>query len=305
MLSREAYLYPSGYEQVAAEGTEGYYLDIKESVKRGYMNAKPSEDGQFTTYTLIPNDGVYLSVKEAQFPVKCYPEANAVFACNLVKANLIETIKLVSKWYLVPFLLLINKQKALDAFNRVSLKAISAQLLVDNALTDFSREFKKFLYTFLTTMGFTDQSSQTFATIFVNLVDYDNAYRLRLEDTFSETSKEKLLNPRKEIARLVKIMKSREVRPGGKGDAIHRKFALVGFLLSLALLIPKVRKAWKKAVVETDIEKLKLDDIDTYWVCMRNDYKFMGLTDEERAEYAKNKGWNYPTPMKKEVVLGQ
>jgi transcription initiation factor IIE alpha subunit len=146
-------------------------------------------------------------------------------------------------------------------------------------------------------MGFTSDSAQTFAVIMANLIDYDNAYRLRFEDTMSETSKEKLQNPRKEIKRLLEIMRSREVRPGDKGRNIHYKFKVFAYLLSSAMLIPKVKRAFLKAVDLIDLKKMGLDDTDTYWVCLRCDYKYMGMTDTERLSYAQSKAWTYPSPM--------
>jgi hypothetical protein len=136
-----------------------------------------------------------------------------------------------------------------------------------------------------------------FSMIISNLIDLDNAYRLRFEDTMSETSKEKLQNPRKEIKRLLGIMKDREIRPGVKGRAIHYKFKVFAYLLSLMMLIPKVKRAFLSALSIIDLEKMKLDDTDQFWCSMRCDYKWMGLTDSERTSYAQSKNWIYPKPM--------
>jgi hypothetical protein len=297
MLPRESYLYPTGYTQIATEQDEHYALDMKEGERRGWIKQTPSADGQTTTITLVPNMGVFMPVKDAMFPLKCYAEANAVFSANLIKAYIIENVKLLAKWYMIPFLLLLNKQKALDAFNRIAMKSFSPYLLKDNCLTDFGRTLKQFLIEFLFKLGFTSESTQTFAVIMANLIDLDNAYRLRFEDTLSETTVEKLQNPRKEIRRLLMVMKDREIRPGVKGQGIHNKFKVFAYLLSLAMLIPRVKRAFLSALNILDFKKFQLDDIDTYWLCMRCDYKWMGLTDTERKSYAQSKGWTYPNPM--------
>jgi hypothetical protein len=297
MLPKESYLYPSGYEQVANEQQEHYSLDFKVGEKNGWLKQTPSKDGNSTVITLVPNQGVFVPVTGAMFPLKCFAGASAVFAANLIKAHIIETVKLVAKWYFIPFILLLDKQKTLDAFNRISFKSFSPYMLNDNSLTDFSRTLKTFLIQFLTELNFTPESAQMFAVIMANVIDLDNVYRLRLEDTFSETSLEKMQNPRKEFKRLLYIMKDREVRPGIKGKAIHHKFKVFAYLLSTAMLIPKVKRAFLSALKLVDFEKFKLDDIDTYWVCMRNDYKWLGMTDTERKSYAQKKGWTFPTPM--------
>jgi hypothetical protein len=297
MLPNESYIYPSGYQQIATEQEEHYSLDMKEGEKRGWIKQTPSEDGKSTVITLVPNFGVFMPVKDAMFPLKCWAEANAVFSANLIKSYIIENVKLLAKWYMIPFLILINKQKVLDAFNRITMKSFSPYLLKDNCLTDFGRTLKQFLIEFLFQMGFTQESGQTFAVIMANLIDLDNAYRLRFEDIMSETSKDKLQNPRKEIKRLLMIMKDREIRPGVKGQAIHHKFKVFAYLLSSAMLIPKVKRAFQSALNIVDLKKFQLDDIDTYWVCYRCDYKWMGLTETERKSYAQAKGWTYPNPM--------
>lgn len=297
MLKRDYYLYPPGYQQVANEQNEHYVLDFKEGEKQGWLTQTPTEDGKETVITLIANNGLFIPIRGAMFPLKCYAEAGAVFATNQVKAILIETVKLIGKWYMLPFLVFLNKQAVLDAFNRIAMKSLSPYLLVDNCLTDFSKTLKVFLIEFMEGIGFTSDSSQTFAVLMANLMDYDNAYRLRFEDTFSETSKELLQNPRKEFSRLLGVMKAREVRPGSKGKAIHFKFKVFVFLLRFIMLNPKIKKAFIKAINLVDIEKLKLDEIDTYWVCMRNDYLWLGMTDTQRKSYAQSKGWQYPRPV--------
>lgn len=303
MIPREAYIYPTGYDQVASEidthpTGEKYSLDIKRGVRDGYFKSSPSEDGQYTTITVIPNDGIFTPITGATFPMKGMATPESVYACNLVKALFIEPIKIISRWYLVPFLFLINKQKTIDAFNRISMKAISSHLLVDTALSRFTVEFRGVIYRFFSSIGFTDKSSYEFALIFTHIIEYDNVYRYRLEDTFSETTKDRLLKrPIKEVLRLLSIMKSREVRPDGKGDAIHKKFSSIAYILVIALCIPKMRRAFRDAIRDVDFNKLCLDETDTYWVCLRNDYLWMGLSDDERAKYVEERGWKHPIPM--------
>lgn len=298
MFPKEAYIYQTGHDQVATEMDDNplakwYELDLKQGVEKGYFKSEPTPDGSATVYTALPNNGVFVPIKGATFPMKQLPDCNTVFAANLVKSMVIEPAKLFSKWYLLPFLLLVNKQQAVDVFNRVALKAISVFLLRDEYLTDFTREFKKFLKVFMVDLGFTEESSETFSMIVSQLIEFDSAYRFRLEDMFSSMSKSNLHDdPRNEIKSILKTMRSREVRPGGKGEAIHRKFSSVGFLIRTALLIPRVRKALQKAIISVDFKKLCLDEIDTYWVCMRNDYNFMGMTEEERSDYMRKKDWS-------------
>lgn len=290
MIPREHYLFQTGTEQVASEPGEKYELDIKESVRRGMMKQEPTPDGQGSILSLVPNNGIFFMIKGATFPLKCFPEAGVVFAINLIKAQIIEMVKLFSHWYLLPFIVLINKKKALESFNRLAMKSVSPYLLKDYCLTQFSREFKVLVFTFLSKLGFDKVESENFATIIANITDYDNLYRLRIQDALSETSKELLLKqPIREIWRQLKIIKNRE-----NYVTIHYKFKAVAMFLTVALLFPKVRKAYKETINAIDLDKLQYDEVDRYWLCIRNDYKWMGLSNEERMQYAKEKGWKFP-----------
>lgn len=297
MIPREHYIYQSGYDQVANESSDKYAIDIKEAVKNGWMKQEPSSDGQGTILSLIPNNGIFLAVKGASFPLKCYPDAGVVFAVNLVKAYLMETLKLVGKWYLIPFLLLINRQRALESFVRLGMKAISPHLLKDYCLTDFSREFKKCIKLFLDKMGYKgdEDENERLSVILANIMDYDNLYRMRIQDVLSETNRERLLKrPILEINRLSRIMKEREAIDCTTKVIIHYKFKIFILVISLALLFPKVRRALKEVLLTIDFTKLQYDEIDIYWTTIRNDYNWLGMTEKERKAYGLSKGWKYP-----------
>lgn len=302
MLPLTAYLYPSGAKQIENESNDRYEIDLEEGVKKGYLVKYVSDDGKQVQYVMQSTDfGCGLPVKGATFPIKAFADAGAVFGANVVKALFIETLKLFS-WRL----LLINKQKAFNSFNRIGFKILSPFILKDAYLTKFSREFHLLLSTFLTEIGINESTenlptfgkSFSVSLLFVHLIEYDNVYRLRLEDIFSETSKERLQNPRKELKRLLLIMKSREVRPGEKGKAIHAKFSYLVSLLCLVLIIPKYKRAFLKAVNSVNFDNLRLDTIDTYWVNLRNDYLFRGMSEEERKQDSITKNWVYPEPIK-------
>ncbi len=300
MLDTKCYKYPSGHDQIEWEQSKNtsaqlFEMDFKGGVENGYLTSEPTADGNSTIYTVIPKGGgIFFPVKGAMFPYKCFPTPNGIFACNVVKSMVVDFAKVISKWYLIPFLLLINKQDALNSFNRTAFKVLSPHILKEEYLTSFSKAFKNTISYFLENIGFTKESSDTFAMLLVNTIEYDNAYRLRLEDIMTETKASNWDNPRKEIKRLLGIMKQRETRSYGRGEAVHKKFRMIGYILSTLLLIPKVNKALKKTMQWTSIQELSLDEIDTYWVCIRKDYDFLGMTVEEREQYALDRGWTYP-----------
>lgn len=285
MIPEEAYRFKRGEEQVMVNA-QTRAVDINQGIKDGYLQVKQDKNGMYAEAKM--NNGIWVPFLGSTFPYKTWPQSEALYAANMIKALLIESLRLF-KWY-IPF---VNKQKALDAFNRIAFNMFSSFMLKDEALTRFSISLKDFLYTFMVEAGFTEESSEQFALIFTHLIEYDNSYRMRLGDIFTETTKEKLKS-RREIIRLLNLARNRETRPGGKGEAVHAKFRLFGFILYFALFLPKVRRAYLKALETLDLKALQFDDNDFFWSAKRSEYLYRGLTQEERLAECKNRGWTNP-----------
>jgi hypothetical protein len=265
MLPRECFLEQEGKKQVEAESNE--YFKIKE---------------------IKAENGVFVYLENALFPLKSFPSSGNLFAMNSVKALFVETLKIISRWYFFLPLLVIGLsskklQKVIDSFNRVSWKIISPYLLKDRYLLPATKSLHFLIFTFLNKLGVHEETCDRFATILVHLIENDNAYRLRVADLFSEI---KDLKP-KELRRLAKVLKSREPNLDVQIPTIIK-------ILSFAVYLPKVRRALEYAVTNTDIKSIGLDESDKYWTCIRTDYKFMGMSDSERLEFAKLNGWTYP-----------
>lgn len=145
----------------------------------------------------------------------------------------------------------------------------------------FSREIWKFTYLFLKRLGVKDLLAYRWGKIVATLFQYEEGYRMRLEDIFSETTTEKLLQ-RKELKRLFNIYSEREKCSGEHQDNVNQKFKAIFTFLRIGLLIPKVRKAWKFTLQEIEIENLQLDEADRYWCNTNADYDFGGRNIEQR-----------------------
>jgi len=228
--------------------------------------------------------GVFLHLQGAAYPQKNMTGPETMWAINVAKRNFIVGFKLFSRWYMLPSLLLTPKNELMDYYVDTSWKVVSPYMLKYDYLTSISQELEWLVYYFTKSLGIKNDLAEKFGEIFAACIEYDNAYRFRLLDIFSETTKEKLVeNPRKEIKRLIKILEERD-SPG-----VAVKFRRVARLLDLLLLFPKIRKSFIISIGEIDIQKMQYDDNDRYWVCLRQDYKFMGKTDEERKEMIKDK----------------
>jgi hypothetical protein len=272
-MLEEVFANRAGAKQVESESNEIWLLDK--------IEAEPSK-------------GIFTYVKGAMFPLKGYPSSDAIFSINQIKAIVIETIKLISKWYLVPFILLIPKQKAVEAFNRITWKLISPYIIKFHYLSKFAQTLHGIVLIFLMELGIEENQADRMALIFIHTIEYDGAYRYRCIDLFSETSKELILdNPRREISKLARLASERD------SDVVSYKFNKVASLLWYLMLVPKIKRAFRKAIEQSEFNDLKYDDGDKYWALIRTDYQFMGLPYKERQDLAKGLGWSYPLPQDK------
>jgi hypothetical protein len=268
-IPAEFYKYKTGDQQIQAEGDERWGLDKLD----------------------VTDDGVYVYITNAQFPYKNFVYANpenqnTLFAANQVKSLFIETIKSFPIW----MLLLSNKQKLLDGFNRIAFRIASPHILKDKQWSRFAKTFHYVVFTFLYELGFEEKSCDTFAEILVWIIDCDNAYRLRLEDIFNSVARRDLVEqPKETFDRMMNIYLERETN-----ISVSNKFKKLGKLLSYLLYIPKYKKAFSKAFDGIEYWNLQLDEADTYWTIIRKDYNFMGMNVEQRKEYAESKNFVMP-----------
>lgn len=225
--------------------------------------------------------GIFAYYEGAEFPQKGVTDVEVMKAVNIVKAIVAGILSLRP-----------NLVSVLTAFNRIGNKVIEQYLLKDEYRTAGTLELGRVIYDFVFSLTSNSVIALHFSRIFSHLIEYDNAYRLRVLDLGTETSKEKLLkNPRKELKRLVKVMSEREIF---LGEDVTRKFRAMVNILSLLLYIPKYRKAFKYAIHMADWEKMTFDNTDKYWAYLRTDYNFGGLSYEERMKILDDAGYSLP-----------
>jgi len=109
-------------------------------------------------------------------------------------------------------------------------------------------------------------------------IQYDNAYRERFHDVIIHTTQKDLIkHPRREVLRLLDIMKDRE-----PSEVVRKKIKAIRRVASLLLLVPGYRKRLIRGVQKLSWENIIPDTIDLYWMNKRADYKINGLTYDER-----------------------
>lgn len=248
------------------------------------------ESGGFLTY--------FVSFK---YPEKGYRNVYILNQVNLVKRAVASMLRFLGDKSLTPFYLLF-----LIIPWKFKMKIISRWLaefkdmagfflsqykheyyLNERYYTSMTRELAKFIEAFLNELGVVSSSnwqstmfriSKGFAFIIASLVEYDFAYYWRLQDLFDEVNVENLRkNPRKEILRIVGILKQRE-----KHLHIIPKFESIANIATYIFLLPRVNKAFRKALESIDFKLMQRDEIDIEAVKYRQGYDYFGLTYEER-----------------------
>lgn len=230
------------------------------------------------------NGGILIYYKGLILPVKGFPYPEAIQSINIVKKAFIRSITALTSKASRPILGLLAfipfKNRIFDTylyeFNEFSLPILQPHLLQPHYMTEVASELKKFITNFLTDLGLTEAGR--FATVFSTLIEYDNAYRFRIQDILSESTPENLLlKPSQEISRLLALFTDREI-----AEQLKPKFHSIAFLLRCALFVPRIKRAFKKAILLSYFPHFQYDAIDRASVLNRGDYNFLGKTIEER-----------------------
>ena len=217
------------------------------------------------------------------YPEKGFPTPEALSAVNISKRALMGYVRffttplimiLLSPLILIPWKWKIRiLDKWAMGFASVGYMSLEPHIMEDRYYTKICRSLNLFLRDVV--MQISEDNSRGMRKaieVFINMIEYDTAYRYPLQDVLSETTKDKLLkDPRKEIKRLVNILSTRH-----KKTHIAEKFKQVGTLLSLLLLHPKIKRYFKIALERADLEAMQFDEADRYHVMSLDGYDFFG-----------------------------
>lgn len=237
----------------------------------------------------VPYQGTLCYMQGATYPKKGFPFPEKVARVNIIKTTLLEITK-----HPIPVTVafLLNRTKTLDSINYIFKKTCQMDVLKKHFLCPAAYATHKFMKHFLVNLGINEYTAEGTATLFSHLLEYDDAYRYRFQDIISEADAQSFVHsPHKEIKRLLSILKERE----GEGNQTARKISALVSPLTFLLLVPNIRKAYKKAAPY--LLQAKYDEADRYWASLKGDaYKFTGKTYEERMK-------NLTQPYLVEVLL--
>lgn len=231
--------------------------------------------------------GIFVYYRGLKYPKKGFPFPEAVASVNILKRNIRYLLMVFSsKGALLPlfaFALQPWKVKTqtiiriLSELNRISQSIIQPYVLQENRYSVPVNEYGKFVHAFLRSIGCGYEAEM--AQIAKTLIEYDDAYRYRIEDMITEASKEMLLkNPRKEVTRLIGEYLKRE-----KAAQVIDMAKAARLLASVIFLHPRIKKAFRSGIEAMDFQKAGLDEADSYHVLNWSDYDFWGKSFDTRS----------------------
>ena len=246
------------------------------------------------------DNGIQVWLRGAEYPQKGTAPANVLFDFNIAKRIMAEGLKIVSKLpVVVGFMLgqavLPKRHKlsiagVLAAYNSILWKVLSPHMLKGEYMTPCAYEIRKFSYVFLREIGVCEHDARQFSSIASHFIEYDNAYRYRVQDLIHDTDLNDLSkDPQNVIKRYIRLSKERD------SDAVSGKITAGIRLLSLVLRLPKYKNAFREALTFIEFDKMKFDEVDIYWISMRTDYPYLGEEADVRSK--RNEGKGIPIPM--------
>lgn len=227
----------------------------------------------------VENQGVLTYYKGVSYPAKGAQTPEAMKALNQIKRILISVAKLCKNPLFLIGLYLVRKP-AMEYFNEVFDKTMGEHSIKREYLCGGAFAVERFLEAVT--------GNRQFAHNIAQIPEYDDAYRYRLQDIFTELNVlEFRKNPIKEFDRLVKLYISRE-RMG-----VYYKTKNIIRLAKLALCIPSFRRK-----VCDNINHLLnfgwFDESDKYWVSIiDNGYDYFGMSIDDRLKLYEERPYAY------------
>jgi len=254
--------------------------------------------------------GMEVWFTDCPFPFKGFPYPEAIMMINGVKRLMVGFGRAVSAdMWLIALAFFFSPRRArildrlIDSFVGSCRMLILDCVVRPKRCTPVVRELWSIAYLLLREgLGTSEAAAKGFAEILMMMLEYDNAYRQRLQDILSATSAERLIeNPRRELGRLLAIMSHRETNADNQ-ISIPAKYRPFLAAIRLFWIFPKFRRAWRKALRSADYSKLIFDEADRYHLLLCSDYDYLGISLDKRVEAWKSYHETHP-PFPKRLIL--
>lgn len=222
-----------------------------------------------------------IKIQGTDMPYRLLVGDEELEAINLFKASLIVIMSALN-----PFSLFQNKNKLIDKINRLGYRTIKPLILKQEHWTTFHKEFYVLIFAVLLKFKIDEDKARPLAEYISYTIEYDTAYKTRLQDMFNETSPDRFDKPVRELRRLFRLFVARNK---DRHVVKYKKFV---DLLTLAFLFPNISRKFQSIFHLIDWKSLCPDEIDEYWMSMKVEYDYFGKTLEERLDEGFAK-WKY------------
>lgn len=175
---------------------------------------------------------------------------------GIATAEEVECVAKIKKLLLAQFWGFRSISKRIDTFERQAWAILEPHLLHTDELTPIARELESIVGGWL-------------GIILGHIIEFDYAYRCRLQDMFTETSMHGWSRrPIRELWRAMAVNKRRDW-PG-----IHRKLRRYAIFVTILLCKKTYRNKFKNAFKTCNYDNLRLTPADVYWLQRRTDYHY-------------------------------
>lgn len=244
------------------------------------------DDSKFPNGIELPEEGGILVHQVGYlYPQKGFPTPQGVSAANIAKRLLLNQVRMLSKSKLLLGAFILSYKQVLQTFlhEYARLVEVATQpyepffYMEERYMTKLALGIRRMIEVFFEELGI---DGKEFAEVVSLCIQHDSAYYYRVEDILSETDGKKLYyRPQEEVNELLKTFLEREPKLSNQV-----KFKYFARLLNALLYIPKIKKAFQKAVKSIDFRDVQYDDADRYRVLPWDGYKFFGEPVESRRE---------------------
>lgn len=218
-------------------------------------------------------NGIFRYYHGFLYPVKGYPDPDALWVNDLIKKIVLEALKSAKIDIGLACFSKKKLEKLLRSFVVIASQAKRQQryFLKYSFWSKGAKAIGKLIERVLIEIGIEKQLAGQAGKFACAIVQWDDAYLMRVMDMFSEM-KAGTIN---ELIRVIKIGEERELSTNVKG-----KYRLVVWILRMCKFIPKMRRAITKGL--KNYKDIQFDDADKYHSCFWDTYNFGGKTYEER-----------------------
>lgn len=247
-----------------------------------------TDDASIITHVeFIPEGGVFTYLQRYEKPFRGFPFNDTVQQIDefkklikIITQKFFATFKKSSLWAKFKLFMSLDTMKSLGIgylyayhwqVRKHRLKPSMYCKSVRELHTILSNQSRDILYN--------DDLREAVRDCFCMFMEFDNAYRFRMQDILIEMDKTALLaNPAKEIGRLLQLMADREVAEPGK-TKMAEKWKMAKELICLFLRFNQsIANDMAKILSRIDLKEIELTEEDRYYCEFRKDYNFGFMT---------------------------